>query len=123
MKLQAVFATLVVVASFSIAGCAAPPAAPTGIKVGMEKLEYKPKDVTVKVGESVIWENLESITHTVTFDQSGGPQSSGSMNKAAKHTVKFTSAGTFKYHCAIPGHATQTNGTWSGMVGSVTVTA
>lgn len=126
MNFGSLVATVFVIASFLMAGCAAeqPPATPAGKKVSMGNLDYQPETVSVKVGESVIWENGVSITHTVTFDDASmSGKSSGSMNKAQKHTVKFDSAGTFAYHCAIPGHASQNNGTWTGMVGKVTVTA
>lgn len=125
MNFRSFAATALVVLSFLIAGCAAEkPPVESGKKVTMGNLDYQPENITVKVGESVIWENTVSITHTVTFDDASmSGKSSGSMNKAAKHTVKFDAAGTFPYHCAIPGHAAQADGKWTGMVGTVTVTA
>lgn len=126
MKLPTMFATILVLGSFLVAGCAGnQPAAPTGTKVTMGNLDYQPAQVSVKTGGSVIWENGSPVTHTVTFDDASmSAKSSGQMNKAAKHTVTFDTAGTYAYHCEIPGHATKgSDGKWTGMVGTVTVTA
>jgi plastocyanin len=126
MKVQTLVATALVVVSFLIAGCSGsnPPAEPAGKKVTIGQLEYTPKDSSVKKGESIIWENSVSLTHTVTFDdESMASKSSGSMNKGAKHTVKFDTAGTYSYHCAIPGHAEKVGDKWTGMTGNVTVSA
>ncbi len=91
----------------------------------MAQVEFQPAAISIKVGESVTWENTESVSHTVTFDDASmSGKNSGNLNKAGKHTVKFDAAGTFWYHCAITGHAMKDpDGKWTGMVGNVTVTA
>ena len=70
---------------------------------------YAPNPITVAVGGSVTWTNNDSITHTSTAD--GGAWSSGSIAPGGKFTATFSTAGSFKYHCAIH----------PGMVGTVTV--
>jgi plastocyanin len=65
--------------------------------------EFKPKDVKIKVGQSIMWHNEGDNTHTATSDK-GTPKdlafdtddvSSGKDSKV----VTFKKAGTVKYHC------------------------
>jgi len=71
---------------------------------------YAPQSVSVKVGDSVEWDWVDSSAqHSVSADDSSFEsclQSSGS-----KFVVTFSKAGDFKYHCQIH----------SGMIGDVKV--
>jgi len=60
---------------------------------------FKPKDVTVSVGESVTWTNTGKVKegHTVT----GNGFDSGVLKKGDTYTHRFDSAGTFDYVCTI----------------------
>ena len=69
-----------------------------------------PATTTVKVGTTVKWTNNDSMAHTVTSDD-GSTFDSGNMAAGASFSFKFTTAGTFNYHCDY--HA--------GMTGSVVV--
>ncbi len=70
---------------------------------------YAPNPISVAVGGSVTWTNNDTTAHTSTAD--GGTWSSGSIAPGATFTTMFSTAGTFRYHCAIH----------PGMVGTVTV--
>lgn len=74
---------------------------------------FNPSSLTVPVNTTVKWTNIDTILHTVTgttvpangaFDVQ--------VNPGASVCLKFTSAGTFNYHCSI--HPTT-------MIGLVTV--
>jgi plastocyanin len=94
-----------------------PPApAPAGVTitiVGMNgSLSYSPNPVTVKVGQTVVWLNADSIPHTATAD--GGAFNTGVIAAgAASNAITMTVAGSFPYHCQIHGFA---------MVGTLNVT-
>ena len=77
------------------------PAATTGTAttVSIDGFAYKEATVTIKKGTEVTWTNKDSAAHTVTFDDSS-VSSSGNMPQNATYSHTFTTAGTFKYHCA-----------------------
>lgn len=87
------------------------PASGNTVEVSLKGFAFDPKEITVKVGTTVVWTNNDSVEHNVTSDT--GVFSSGSM--AAGDTFKFTfdTAGTYPYSCSI--HV-------PNMVGTVIVT-
>jgi len=77
------------------------------VMVGMEEIEYVPKEVKVKKGGTITWTNSDSVTHTVTKNGGPGPEfDSGNMEVDATFEQKFTMAGTIDYVCTI--HPSQT---------------
>jgi predicted lipoprotein with Yx(FWY)xxD motif len=77
---------------------AAPPQATASVAI--ENFAFSPASLTVPIGTTVAWTNMDRVAHTVTSD-SGAWADSGSL--APHHTFShtFTQAGTFPYHCAI----------------------
>jgi plastocyanin len=63
-----------------------------------------PAGLTVKAGEAIAWTNADGAPHTVTFDD--GSCASGSIGGGATVVVKYTTPGTYAFHCAI--HAKMT---------------
>ena len=83
--------------------------------VTIENFAFSPANITVKKGTTVTWTNKDSAAHTVTQDSNtpGGPgMDSKGLSQGESYTATFTTAGTFKYHCAFH----------SSMSGTVTVT-
>ena len=74
------------------------------------QLTFDPATQTAHVGDIIQWSNTGSVEHTVTFD-SQPSLSDPSLQPGGTWEVKFTSAGTYQYHCTI--HA--------NMVGSIVV--
>jgi plastocyanin len=74
-------------------------AAPSGktVTIDMKNIQFNPKDVTVKVGETVKWVNQDSVPHNVT----GGPLHSPTFSKGGTFTYKATKAGKISYVCTI----------------------
>jgi len=90
---------------------------------------FAPNPASVKVGQTVAWKNQDGIVHRIVQDKDGtdpgdgygyggGGGTSGSgfdggetMPGGTSGAMTLSSAGTFRYHCAIH----------PGMVGSVTV--
>lgn len=81
--------------------------------VAIEDFLFSPEDLTIEVGDTVTWTNLDSFSHTAT--STSGPASFDSGNLATGDTFSFTfdTAGTYEYFCEIH----------PNMIGSITVTA
>jgi ELWxxDGT repeat protein len=79
--------------------------------IDISGFSFAPSALTVQVGDTVTWTNLDSATHTVTFN--GSPSlSSGGLQEGDTHLVIFDSVGTYAYGCSP--HAS--------MQGTITVT-
>lgn len=74
--------------------------------------KFLPEKVTIKVGDTVKWDNTGKVLHTVTNKPAFAinkadvsvpagtkPFNSGFMTPGAKFSYKFTVAGTYKYIC------------------------
>ncbi|MBM4029867.1 MAG: plastocyanin [Planctomycetes bacterium] len=90
------------------------------------QLRYTPEEVTVTVGQTVVWTNTSSMSHTVTADparakdpshvrlpEGAQPFDSGDMPPGATFRHTFEVPGEYVYFC-IPHEA-------AGMVGRVNV--
>lgn len=55
------------------------------------------KDITVKVGQKVIWRNDENLDHTVTF--STLEVTSGPLRKGDVYEFTFDTPGVYEYVC------------------------
>lgn len=72
-------------------------------------------------GDRIVWKNTTESSHSVVAYR--GPWSKETTIAPAETTSKrFRRTGTFKYRCTRPGHSTLTDGTCSGMCGTVHVT-
>jgi hypothetical protein len=76
--------------------------------------QFEPKVLTVTVGTTVMWTNIDSgIAHTTTSNT--GVWDSGTITSGGTYTHTFDVAGTFPYHCIF--HVS------SGMAGTIVVLA
>ncbi len=73
---------------------------PGADEVFIQSFAFNPSTITVPVNTTVTWTNKDAVAHTVTSD-TGGLFDSGNLNTNATYAHKFTSAGTFNYHCTI----------------------
>lgn len=116
------------------AGCASlrgypiPPAEPAAVVELTDQLTYRPKKVTVQLGQMVQWSNASLLAHTVTADpdkaakpddvvlpQGAKAFDSGTLNPGGTFGHSFEVPGTYRYFC-IPHEG-------AGMVGEVVVKA
>lgn len=108
-KFCLIVAGLVVVAGcsksngYSTAPTNPPPQSTTSIMVGNNY--FQPASATVTVGSTVTWTWAGGVSHNVTFDDgvASATQASGT------YVRKFSTAGTYRYHCTI--HGTMMSGT------------
>jgi plastocyanin len=70
---------------------------------------FAPDGLNVAVGTTVTWKNTDSVAHTSTSDAQGWD--SGVVNPGGQFSTSFSTAGTYRYHCAIH----------PGMIGTVVV--
>lgn len=75
--------------------------------VAIKDFAFSPASITIKIGSSVTWTNKDVVSHSATevhnvFD-------SGGIAPNAAFTYKFTSAGTYTYHCTF--HSMMANAT------------
>ena len=66
MDRRAFLATGAGVAAAVLAGCAAGGSGGGGYDVGMSTDAFRPENITVEVGETVVWRNTSKQGHTVT---------------------------------------------------------
>lgn len=87
-----------------------------GASVGMKDIQFDPKDITVKAGETITFTNDESVPHDVHKESGpGGDFASGpdgGMQQGDTFKLKLDKPGTYDYVCHV--HA-------PGMAGTITV--
>jgi plastocyanin len=87
-----------------------------GAQVGMKNVQFDPKDLTVKAGETITFTNDESIPHDVHKTSGPGPDFSsggdGGMQQGDTFELKLDKPGKYDYVCHV--HA-------PGMAGTITV--
>ena len=79
------------------------------VNVSMGPNYFTPSQITINVGDTVVWRNTDTMAHTVTADN--GAFDSGTMQPNAAYSRNFTTPGTYSYRCIFH----------SGMVGTITV--
>jgi plastocyanin len=91
----------------------AAPAAPSGASaaVVMKNIQFAPKALTVKVGQTITWTNQDSVDHNVTA--TGG---------ASFRSSNFGQGGTYKYRATTPGKISYVCTLHPGMAATLTVT-
>jgi plastocyanin len=72
---------------------------PVTHQVVIDGVQFKPQELTVKVGESIVWVNHDPFPHTVT---AAGKQFDSHEIAAGKSWMyKTTKAGVFAYACTL----------------------
>ncbi len=80
------------------------------VMVVMRNISFNSATITIRVGQTVVWRNDDSVPHTTTSGTCpGGTCSpmpgwdSGTLNPGQSFSHQFTTAGTFPYYCRIHG--------------------
>jgi plastocyanin len=74
----------------------------TTTSVSIQNFAFIPASITVPIGTVVQWTNLDTTTHTVTATTTPSNGSfDSSVNPGASVCLRFTSAGSYSYHCTI----------------------
>lgn len=88
------------------------PAGGDTVPISMKDIQFVPKEVTVKVGQKVVWTNDESVQHDVRALE-GATFQSELYGKGGTYEYTPKKAGTIEYDCSVH----------PGMVGTLTVVA
>lgn len=72
--------------------------------VTIDNFEFVSPELTVGIGTTVTWRNVQAAEHTVTGDDE--EFDSANLPEGAEFSQIFDTAGTFTYHCEI--HPTMT---------------
>lgn len=70
----------------------------SGSAVSIKYMAFSVGSLTITAGTTVTWTNNDATTHTVTADD--GSFDSGDIAAGGKYSRKFTTTGTFAYHCS-----------------------
>jgi len=84
-------------------------AAAAQANIGMGPSYFSPSQITINVGDTVVWTNTDTIPHTVTANDGGFD--GGTMQPGAVYSRTFIAPGTFSYRCLFH----------PGMVGTISV--
>lgn len=68
--------------------------------INIQNFQFDSASFTVKKGTTIVWNNSDSMPHTVTSDE-GSELASPSIEHGGTYPHTFNSVGTFTYHCAI----------------------
>lgn len=77
---------------------------PAAVTVSIGDNFYKPKAVTIQVGQSIKWKNGGAVAHTVTSDSDSRVKfDSGKLDPRGLYALKPTTQGKLTYYCTIHG--------------------
>lgn len=93
------FAAALALAFTAPAARAADAPSPTAVTVPIKSFAFMTMSVTVAVGGSVTWKNLDGEPHTVV--STDGVFRSAALDEGDSFTFKFTRPGVYSYICSI----------------------
>jgi plastocyanin len=70
------------------------------VNVDIQNFAFIPVTVTINVGDSVVWTQRDTTTHTVNSDNGAFPPSGNLTLAKPTYMHTFNAAGTFNYHCS-----------------------
>ena len=71
---------------------------PETLNIEIKGFAFVPATIEINVGDTIIWTNKDSASHTVTSD-SGNELSSQYLSRNSQYSHTFTTAGEYDYHC------------------------
>jgi plastocyanin len=74
---------------------------PTTKTVMIKNYAFSPATLTVNVGDTVTWTNMDTAPHTVTVSSGPVKFNSGNLSTGESFSYTFTAAGTYSYYCAV----------------------
>lgn len=64
-------------------------------------MAFSPAELTIKVGDTVIWTNRDNVPHGVLSDIGQAELQAAPFYKDATYSHTFNTSGTFNYHCGM----------------------
>ena len=84
-------------AALAFAAGATPTRAGSDNAVQIVDFAFSPAELTITVGDSVTWTNLDAVEHTATATD--GSWDTGLLGEGESGTIVFTETGTYDYVC------------------------
>lgn len=75
------------------------PGEPEEISIPIQGFAYRPAEITVPVGTTITWTNMDSAPHTATADD--GSWNTGTLGQGESASITFDTPGTYPYFCAV----------------------
>jgi plastocyanin len=69
----------------------------TVVRVAIRAVAYAPREIRIRVGQTVEWRNEDPVVHTVTGDDE--KWGSGFLAEGGTYRQTFAAAGRYPYHC------------------------
>jgi plastocyanin len=92
-----VFLVVIIIALLAVTPASAAKLARHG-NVRIVDFDYRPQTATIHVGDVIRWLNVGAVTHTTDSDDLLWD---ADLDPGQSFVYRFTSAGTFNYHCDI----------------------
>ncbi len=89
------------------AGAQVASAGATSHQVTIRKFKFMPEEISVSVGDEVIWNNLDIAPHTAT-DKETHDWDTGPLERNEQAAVTFDTPGVYPYFCVFHPHMTGT---------------
>lgn len=93
-----VLALTVCASAFFIGVAKAQKPAPQTHTVVIHNFAFQPAELTVNVGDTIVWKNMDIVSHTVTA--ADGSFDSGEIKAGKSWKLVAKKAGTFAYSCS-----------------------
>jgi plastocyanin len=98
--------TLLALTLVEVLALSAPAAASPAPRIEIRQFAFAPAVLTVPVGATVTWTNVDEEPHTVTATDRA--YTSSGLARADTYAHRFTAPGTYRYFCALHPHMTAT---------------
>ena len=82
------------------------PAATTSASVEIDNFIFKPAELTVRAGTTVIWVNRDDVPHTATAKGKSPAFDSKALDTDEKFSFTFDKPGVYPYYCKVHTHMT-----------------
>ena len=69
----------------------------TSHTIDIANFAFSPQNLSIQVGDTVTWTNLDAVQHTAT--STSGAFDSGPLDQNETYSITFTQAGTYDYLC------------------------
>jgi len=98
-KVYSLLFVVAIVMVVGVSGCTSQNQTSSTNSVNIQNMAFSPSTLTVPVGTTVTWKNLDNVAHHVVSDT--GAFDSGVLNNGQSFNFTFTKAGNYPYHCSI----------------------
>ncbi len=97
---------LVAIQQYHTPASAAGDSGQSAAKVRIDNFTFQPRQVEIKAGGTVSWENADDVPHTATSRDDPQAFDSGPLDTDGHFSFTFTKPGKYTYFCKVHPHMT-----------------